>query len=124
MHIYSFIDDNGERYNASTTLTINGTDVLAISSPKVLITMHTHMHVRTHTHTHAHIHTHMHACTHTHTHMHARTHIQTHARACTHTHTHIYIYTYIHTLHMHTILYRCSTMGVNITLVLIYKEYY
>ena len=39
MHAYSFIDDNGERYNASTTVTINGADVLAINSPKVLITI-------------------------------------------------------------------------------------
>lgn len=31
----SFIDENGDRYSALTTLTINGQNVLAINSPKV-----------------------------------------------------------------------------------------
>ena len=33
--ICSFIDENGNEYNATTTLRINGSDVLAINSPKV-----------------------------------------------------------------------------------------
>ena len=34
-HVYSFIDENGNRYSALTTLRINGADVLAINSSKV-----------------------------------------------------------------------------------------
>ena len=36
MFVCSFIDENGDRYNGTTTLRINGTDVLAINSPKVM----------------------------------------------------------------------------------------
>ena len=35
----SFRDENGDRYSALTTLSINGEDVLAINSPRVLNTV-------------------------------------------------------------------------------------
>ena len=37
--ICSFIDENGERYDALTTLRINGENVLALNSPKVVNTI-------------------------------------------------------------------------------------
>ena len=36
MFVCSFVDENGNQYNGTTTLRINGTDVLAINSPKVM----------------------------------------------------------------------------------------
>ena len=35
--LYSFIDEDGNRYDGSTTLRVNGQNVLAINSPKVCV---------------------------------------------------------------------------------------
>ena len=37
LYVHSFVDENGERYNAAITQIINGQEVHAINSPKVLI---------------------------------------------------------------------------------------
>ena len=37
LYVLSFVNENGERYNAAITQTINGKKVHAINSPKVLI---------------------------------------------------------------------------------------
>ena len=36
--IYSFVDENNNKFNGATTVRINGIDVLAINSNKVLTT--------------------------------------------------------------------------------------
>jgi len=35
--LYSFLDENGNRYDGSTTLTVNGENILAINSPRVCV---------------------------------------------------------------------------------------
>ena len=37
--LYSFVDEDNNKFNGATTLIINGAEVLAINSPKVSITM-------------------------------------------------------------------------------------
>ena len=40
MFVCSFVDENGNRYDGTTTLRINGANVLAVNSPKVMISYH------------------------------------------------------------------------------------
>ena len=37
--VYSFVDENNNKFNGATTVRINGVDVLAISSNKVMTTV-------------------------------------------------------------------------------------